>query len=213
MSFNNKKYLFLAPLIVVPWIFPAIIFALQNKNNNLFTISINNNESLKSKISSNNDLFTISVKDSEALKSNIFSYYDLVRMDKKETIWLKNSHWMPIFLSDNEKIQEIIKKYLYFESDNFKTYNDKEFDKLSIFFSKEYDKATNGDENFQKLSGNWSFVDYEKIFTKNFFIIDGLNQYKEFFKKTDLKEPFLKYENDNEFFAKNLFFIYINGKN
>ncbi|WP_337903837.1 hypothetical protein [Mesomycoplasma ovipneumoniae] len=212
MSFNKKKYLFLAPLIVLPWIIPAIIFALQNKKNNLFTISINNNESLKSKISSNNDLFTISVKDSEALKFNIFSYYNLVRMDKKKTIWLKNSHWMPIFLSDNEKIQEIIKKYLYFESGNFKTYNDKEFDKLSTFFSKEYDKATNGDENFQKLSGNWSFVDYEKIFTKNFFIIDGLNQYKEFFKKTDLKEPFLKYENDNEFFTKNLFFIYINGK-
>ncbi|WNM16495.1 hypothetical protein [Mesomycoplasma ovipneumoniae] len=224
MSFNNKKYLFLAPLIVLPWIFPAIIFALQNKNNNfetkisppkknnLFNININDNENLKSNISPNNDLFTISVKDSQALKSNIFPYYDLVRMDKKKTIWLKNTHWMPIFLSDNEKIQEIIKKYLYFESDNFKTYNNKEFDKLSTFLSKEYDKANNGDENFQKLSGNWSFVDYKKIFTKNFFIIDGLNQYKEFFKKTDLKEPFLKYENDNEFFTKNLFFIYINGK-
>ncbi|MEG7280163.1 hypothetical protein V6B68_01705 [Mesomycoplasma ovipneumoniae str. Black Butte] len=212
MSFNNKKYLFLAPLIVLPWIFPAIIFALQNKNNNLFTIIINDNENLKSNISPNNNLFTINVKDSEALKSNIFSYNDLIRLDKKETIWLKNSLWMPIFLSDNEKIQEIIKKYLYFEGDNFKTYNGKEFDKLSAFFSKEYDKATTEGENFQKLSGNWSFVDYKKIFTKNFFIIDGLNQYKEFFKKTDLKEPFLKYENDNEFFAKNLFFIYINGK-
>ncbi|WP_258825316.1 hypothetical protein [Mesomycoplasma ovipneumoniae] len=223
MSFNNKKYLFLAPSIVLPWIFPAIIFALQNKNNNfeakisnpgnnnLFTISINDNENLKSNISLNKNLFAIDAKDSEALKSNIFSYNDLVRMDKKKTIWLKNSHWMPIFLNDNEKIQEIIKKYLYFESDNFKTYNDKEFDKLSTFFTKEYDKATTDGENFQKLEVD-PYFDYKKIFTKNFFIIDGLNQYKKFFKESDLKEPFLKYENDNEFFAKNLFFIYIAGK-
>ncbi|MDF9627990.1 hypothetical protein Q4497_01285 [Mesomycoplasma ovipneumoniae] len=212
MSFNNKKYLFLAPLIVLPWIFPAIIFALQNKNNNLFTIIINDNENLKSNISPNNDLFTINVRDSEALKSNIFSYNDLIRLDKKETIWLKNSHWMPIFLNDNEKIQEIIKKYLYFEGDNFKIYNGKEFDKLSAFFSKEYDKATTEGENFQKLSGNWSFVDYKKIFTKNFFIIDGLNQYKEFFEESATKEPLLEYENYNELFAKNLFFTYIAGK-
>ncbi|WP_010320976.1 hypothetical protein [Mesomycoplasma ovipneumoniae] len=224
MSFNKRKYLFLAPLIVLPWIFLAIIFALQNKNNNfeakisppkknnLFTININDNENLKSKISPNNNLFTISLKDTEALKSNIFSYSDLVRIDKKKTIWLKNSDWIPIFLNNHEKIQEIIKKYLYFESDNFKTYNDKEFDKLSTFFSKEYDKATTEGDNFQKLTANWRFVDYEKIFTKKFFIIDGLNQYKEFFKESDLKEPFLKYENDNEFFAKNLFFTYIAGK-
>ncbi|WP_069097568.1 hypothetical protein [Mesomycoplasma ovipneumoniae] len=101
MSFNKKKYLFLAPLIVLPWIFPAIIFALQNKNNNfeakisnpgnnnLFNIDTNDNENLKSNISPNNDLFTINVKDSEALKSNIFSYYDLVRMDKKRLFGLK----------------------------------------------------------------------------------------------------------------------------
>ncbi|MDW2915699.1 hypothetical protein R7Z46_02090 [Mesomycoplasma ovipneumoniae] len=190
MSFNNKKYLFLAPLIVLPWIFPAIIFALQNKNNNLFTISINDNESLKSKISSNNNLFTISINDSQTLKSNIFSYYDLVRMDKKETIWLKNSHWMPIFLSDNEKIQEIIKKYLYFESDNFKTYNAKEFDKLSAFFSKEYDKATTQGENFQKLSGNWSFVDYKKIFTKIFLLSMVLISIRNFLKNPLPKNPF-----------------------
>ncbi|WP_337896298.1 hypothetical protein [Mesomycoplasma ovipneumoniae] len=190
MSFNKKKYLFLAPLIVLPWIFPAIIFALQNKNNNLFTIIINDNENLKSNISPNNNLFTINVKDSEALKSNIFSYNDLIRLDKKETIWLKNSLWMPIFLSDNEKIQEIIKKYLYFEGDNFKTYNGKEFDKLSAFFSKEYDKATNGDENFQKLSGNWSFVDYEKIFTKNFLLSMVLISIRNFLKKPISKNRF-----------------------
>ncbi len=101
MSFNNKKYLFLAPLIVLPWIFPAIIFALQNKNNNfeakisnpgnnnLFNININDNENLKSNIFPKKDLFTISAKDSEALKSNIFSYNDLVRLDKKILFDLK----------------------------------------------------------------------------------------------------------------------------
>ncbi|WP_341515767.1 hypothetical protein [Mesomycoplasma ovipneumoniae] len=224
MSFNKKKYLFLAPLIVLPWIFPAIIFALQNKNNNfegkisnpdnnnLFNISINDNENLKSNISPKKDLFTIDAKDSEVLKSNIFTYNDLVRMDKKKTIWLKNSDWMPIFLSNNEKIQEIIKKYLYFESDNFKTHNDKEFDKLSTFFFKEYDKATTEGENFQKLQVSSYFGNYQRILTKNFFVIDGLNQYKEFFKEYVAKEPFLKYDNNNEFFAKNLFFIYIDGK-
>ncbi|MHA0297502.1 hypothetical protein [Mesomycoplasma ovipneumoniae] len=119
---------------------------------------------------------------------------------------------MPIFLNDHEKIQEIIKKYLYFESENFKTYNDKEFDKLSTFFSNEYDKATTEGQNFQKLQASSHFGNDQKILTKNFFIIDGLNQYKEFFKEYVAKEPFLKYDNDNEFFAKNLFFIYINGK-
>ncbi|MHA0306058.1 hypothetical protein [Mesomycoplasma ovipneumoniae] len=123
MSFNNKKYLFLAPLIVLPWIFPAIIFALQNKNNNfeakisppkknnLFNININDNENLKSNIFPKKNLFTIKAKDSEALKSNIFSYNDLVRIqrDEKKAIWFKNSDWMPIFLNDHEKIQEIIK--------------------------------------------------------------------------------------------------------
>ncbi|MDW2931055.1 hypothetical protein [Mesomycoplasma ovipneumoniae] len=226
MSFNNKKYLFLSPLIVLPWIFPAIIFALQNKNNNfeekisnpgnnnLFNININDNENLKSNIFPKKNLFTINAKDSEALKSNIFSYNDLVRIqrDEKKAIWFKNSDWMPIFLNDHEKIQEIIKKYLYFESENFKTYNDKEFDKLSTFFSKEYDKATTGGQNFQKLQVSSYLVNDKKILTKNFFIIDGLNQYKEFFKEYVAKEPFLKYDNDNEFFAKNLFFIYINGK-
>ncbi|WP_341495181.1 hypothetical protein [Mesomycoplasma ovipneumoniae] len=226
MSFNNKKYLFLAPLIVLPWIIPAIIFALQNKNNNfeakisnpgnnnLFNIGADDTETLKSNIFPKKNLFTINAKDSEALKSNIFSYSDLIQIqrDKKKAIWLKNSDWMPIFLSDHEKIQEIIKKYLYFESDNFKVYNDKEFDKLSTFFSKEYDKATTEGQNFQKLRANPYFVNDKKILTKNFFIIDGLNQYKEFFKESVATEPFLKYKNYNEFFAKNLFFIYIASK-
>ncbi|MDW2918614.1 hypothetical protein [Mesomycoplasma ovipneumoniae] len=202
MSFNNKKYLFLAPLIVLPWIFPAIIFALQNKNNNfeakisnpgnnnLFNISINDNENLKSKISPNNDLFTINAKDSEALRSNIFSYNDLVRLDKKNTIWLKNSDWMPIFLSDHEKIQEIIKKYLYFESDNFKTYNDKEFDKLSTFFSNEYDKATTEGQNFQKLQVSSYLVNDKKILTKIFLLSMVLISIRNFLKNTLPKNPF-----------------------
>lgn len=203
MSFNNKKYLFLAPSIILPWIFPAIIFALQNKNYNFETKTSN---------PTNNDLFTISAKDSKALKSNIFSYNDLIQMDKTKTIWLKNSDWMPIFLNDHEKIQEIIKKYLYFESDNFKTYNDKEFNKLSTFFSKEYDKATTEGENFQKLKVNPNFGDYQKIFTKNFFIIDDFNQYEEFFKEYVDKPTFLKNEYDKNFFTKNLLFIYIAEK-
>lgn len=107
MLYKKNKIFFTVTMLATPWLLPIIIFAVQN--------------------------FSFGHK-ADFSSQHPFSYYDLLNIDSKKAPWIKNSKWKMTFLQNPEEIQEIVKKYLYFQEQNFaNNLNDKTTKNLITF--------------------------------------------------------------------------------
>ncbi|MDW2914214.1 hypothetical protein R7V41_01605 [Mesomycoplasma ovipneumoniae] len=149
------------------------------------------------------------VYDSDGLiKSNIFSYNHLLNIDSKKGPWIKNSKWKTTFLQNPEEIQEIVKKYLYFQDQNFvNNSNDKTTKNLVTFFANQYNNKKN-EFSFKELKLN-SSIWFTGLFSNNFLIIEDFDDYSDFFKRFEDKQEFERKNLNKDFFDNNRLLVYV----
>ncbi|MFU0909450.1 hypothetical protein [Mesomycoplasma ovipneumoniae] len=199
MLYKKNKIFFIATMLATPWLLPIIIFAVQN-----FSFGHKANFS-----SQHPQKPIIWVYDSnDLIKSNIFSYNDLLNIDSKKAPWIKNSKWKKTFLQNPEEIQEIVKKYLYFQEQNFvNNSNDKTTKNLATFFANQYNNKKNG-FGFNELKLN-SYIWFTGLFSNNFLIIEDFDDYSDFFKRFEDKQEFERKNLNKDFFDNNQLLVYV----
>ncbi|VEU71417.1 Uncharacterised protein [Mesomycoplasma ovipneumoniae] len=199
MLYKKNKIFFIATMLVAPWLLPIIIFAVQN-----FSFGHKANFS-----SQHPQKPIIWVDDSDGLiKSNIFSYNDLLNIDSKKGPWIKNSKWKMTFLQNPEEIQEIVKKYLYFQEQDFaNNLNDKTTKNLTTFFANQYNNKKN-EFGFNELKLN-SSIWFTGLFSNNFLIIEDFDDYSDFFKRFEDKQEFERKNLNKDFFDNNRLLVYV----
>ncbi|ATP59774.1 hypothetical protein [Mesomycoplasma dispar] len=200
MLYKKNKIFFIATMLATPWLLPIIIFAVQN-----FSFGH------KAHFSSQHpQKYIIWVDDSDGLiKSNIFSYDDLLNIESKKAPWIKNSKWKMTFLQNPEEIQEIVKKYLYFQEQNFvNNSNDKTTKNLATFFANQYNNKKN-EFSFKELKLNSFSVTFPGLFSNNFLVIEDFDDYSDFFKQFEDKEEFIKKNLNEDFFDNNQLLVYV----
>ncbi|MBG0730534.1 hypothetical protein [Mycoplasma sp. 'Moose RK'] len=201
MLHKKNKAILIVILLVAPWFIPAIIFTIKN-------LSFKNNANFSSQ-NLQKTILKVENKDN-LIKSNIFSYNDLANIDSKNSPWFKNSNWKTIFLQEPEKIQEIVKKYLYFENKHF-VYNSNggPTKNLSTFFSNQYQKSQDKNFNFKELKLNSFSNRFNDLFANNFLIIDNFEDYERIFKTFADKQTFATQNLQKDFFNNTLLLVYI----
>ncbi|MDW2898200.1 hypothetical protein R7V77_02565 [Mesomycoplasma ovipneumoniae] len=182
MLYKKNKIFFIVTMLATPWLLPIIIFAVQN--------------------------FSSGHK-ADFSSQHPFSYYDLLNIDSKKAPWIKNSKWKMTFLQNPEEIQEIVKKYLYFQEQNFvNNLNDKTTKNLVTFFANQYNNKKDK-FSFKELKlGEFSFI-FPSLFSNNFLIIEDFDDYLDFFKKFEDKREFERKNLNKDFFDNNLLLVYV----
>ncbi|MDW2834229.1 hypothetical protein [Mesomycoplasma ovipneumoniae] len=200
MLYKKNKIFFIVTMLATPWLLPIIIFGVQNfSSGNKAHFSSQHPQKSIIRIYDSNDL----------IKSNIFSYYDLLNIDSKKAPWIKNSKWKMTFLQNPEEIQEIVKKYLYFQEQNFaNNLNDKTTKNLVTFFANQYNNKKD-EFSFKELKlGEFSII-FPSLFSNNFLIIEDFDDYLDFFKKFEDKQEFAMKNLNKDFFDNNQLLVYI----
>ncbi|WP_341513588.1 hypothetical protein [Mesomycoplasma ovipneumoniae] len=200
MLYKKNKIFFIVTMLATPWLLPIIIFGVQNfSSGNKAHFSSQHPQKSIIRIYDSNDL----------IKSNIFSYYDLLNIDSKKAPWIKNSKWKMTFLQNPEEIQEIVKKYLYFQEQNFaNNLNDKTTKNLVTFFANQYNNKKD-EFSFKELKlGEFSII-FPSLFSNNFLIIEDFDDYLDFFKKFEDKQEFGMKNLNKDFFDNNQLLVYI----
>ncbi|WP_081309983.1 hypothetical protein [Mesomycoplasma ovipneumoniae] len=182
MLYKKNKIFFTVTMLATPWLLPIIIFAVQN--------------------------FSFGHK-ADFSSQHPFSYYDLLNIDSKKAPWIKNSKWKMTFLQNPEEIQEIVKKYLYFQEQNFvNNLNDKTTKNFVTFFANQYNNKKD-EFSFKELKlGEFSFI-FPSLFSNNFLIIEDFDDYLDFFKKFEDKREFERKNLNKDFFDNNLLLVYV----
>ncbi|WP_341493810.1 hypothetical protein [Mesomycoplasma ovipneumoniae] len=199
MLYKKNKIFFIATMLVTPWLLSIFILAVQN-------FSFGN----KTRFSSQHPQKPIIwVDDSDDLiKSNIFSYNHLLNIDSKKAPWIQNPKWKTTFLQNPEEIQEIVKKYLYFQEQNFvNNWNDKTTKNLTSFFANQYNNKKN-EFSFKELKLN-SSIWFTGLFSNNFLIIEDFDDYSDFFKRFEDKQEFERKNLNKDFFDNNRLLVYV----
>ncbi|AJR12284.1 Uncharacterised protein [Mesomycoplasma dispar] len=202
MLYKKNKIFFIATMLATPWLLPIIILAVQNfSSGHKANFSSQHPQKSIIRIYDGNDL----------VKSNIFSYYDLLNIDSKKAPWIKNSKWKMTFLQNPEEIQEIVKKYLYFQEQNFvNNLNDKTTKNLVTFFANQYNNKKN-EFSFKELKIELELfsIGFPSLFSNNFLIIEDFDDYLNFFKEFEDKQEFDRKNLNKDFFDNNLFLVYV----
>ncbi|MDW2927769.1 hypothetical protein R7X43_01915 [Mesomycoplasma ovipneumoniae] len=200
MFFNKNKLFFTATMLATPWLLPIIILAVQN-----FSFGHKANFS-----SQHPQKSIIWVDDSnDLIKSNIFSYNHLLNIDSKKAPWIKNSKWKMTFLQNPEEIQEIVKKYLYFQEQNFvNNWNDKTTKNLVTFFANQYNNKKD-EFSFKELKLGEFSDRFNNLFSNNFLIIEDFDDYLDFFKEFEDKQEFERKNLNKDFFDNNQLLVYV----
>ncbi|WP_341491985.1 hypothetical protein [Mesomycoplasma ovipneumoniae] len=199
MLYKKNKIFFIVTMLVTPWLLPIIILAVQN-------FSFGNKTRFSTQHSQKPIIW---VDDSDDLiKSNFFSYNDLLNIDSKKAPWIQNSKWKNTFLQNPEEIQEIVKKYLYFQEQDFaNNSNDKTTKNLTTFFGNQYNNKKN-EFGFNELKLN-SSIWFTGLFSNNFLIIEDFDDYSDFFKRFEDKQEFERKNLNKDFFDNNRLLVYV----
>ncbi|AJR12565.1 hypothetical protein [Mesomycoplasma dispar] len=207
MSFPKIKLALFVATILLPWlVFSGILGSFSGSNN---LSSPNNNSELIQKDSE--PLFKYFDRN-ELINSSFYSYNDIKKLGHKNHFWYTNPTWRKIFLTEPEKIEKIVNKYLYFDENNFENKKNESIENLKNFFKKEIEKTKKNGDPFNSLSIKPSADGFSHFFLNNLLIIKNYEQYVSLFTKFELKSDFLNRKISDDFFKDQFLLVYINEK-